>query len=340
MKPEFFAILRSPATLIVVALLVCVPFVSPTYYLHLAILCLVYIGLSLSWNIIGGIAGQLSLAHSLFVAIGAIFTSALVLRLGFNMWLAIAIATVLAVAVGAAIAWLNFRFHLGPLSFALITLAFAEMAQLLVIGWEFLGGASGLYLPKDVGRLSEFQFGSAQNYYWLFLALALLAQVVNLAVLNSPLGYFLRALRDNENAAQAVGVAVLRNQIAAMVISAVLCTWIGAAYARYMSYVDPYLFASPTLTIEIVLFATVGGLGTRFGPVLGALVLLPVGELLRAHLGGTLPGIHYVIYGVVVVLIIMFQPTGIAPAIERFVGRLTSKPGRGSSAASSNAAGA
>ena len=185
MKPEFFTILRSPATLIVVALLVCVPFVSPTYYLHLAILCLVYIGLSLSWNIIGGIAGQLSLAHSLFVAIGAIFTSALVLRLGFNMWLAIAIATVLAVAVGAAIAWLNFRFHLGPLSFALITLAFAEMAQLLVIGWEFLGGASGLYLPKDTGRLSEFQFGSAHNYYWLFLALALLAQVVNLAVLNS-----------------------------------------------------------------------------------------------------------------------------------------------------------
>lgn len=328
MKPEFFSILRSPVTLLIVAALVCIPFVLPTFYLHLAILCLVYVGLSLSWNIIGGIAGQLSLAHSLFVAIGGIFTSALVLHLGFNMWLAILVATVLAIVVGAAISWLNFRFRLGPLSFALITLAFAEMAQLLVVGWEFLGGASGLYLPKDTGLLSQFQFGSARNYYWLFLALALLAQVVNLAVLNSPLGYFLRSLRDNEEAAQAVGVAVLRNQIAAMVVSAVLCTWVGAAYARYMSYVDPYLFASPTLTIEVVLFATVGGLGTRFGPVLGTLILLPVGELLRAHLGGSLPGIHYVIYGIVVVLIIMFQPRGIAPAVERFFTRLfaTQKP--------------
>ncbi len=321
MKPEFFQMLRSPITLTVVALCLCMPFILPAYYLHLAILCLIYIGLSLSWNIIGGIAGQFSLAHSLFVAIGAIFTSALVMNVGLNMWLAIGIATVFAIVVGTAISWLNFRFKLGPLSFALITLAFAEMAQLLVVGWDFLGGASGIYLPKDVGRLSQFQFGSAQNYYWLFLALALLAQMVNLAILNAPLGYYLRALRDNENAAQAVGVAVLRNQTIAMIISAVLCMWVGAAYARYMSYIDPYLFASPTLTIEVVLFVTVGGLGTRFGPLIGTLVLLPIGELLRAHLGGALPGIHYVIYGVVVVLIILFQPRGIAPAIERMFAR-------------------
>jgi branched-chain amino acid transport system permease protein len=321
MKPDFFAVLISPAALGIVALLVLLPLALPSFYLHLAILSLVYVALALSWNIIGGVAGQLSLAHSLFFAIGGIFSIALALRTGLNMWAAIGVASLLSATVAVIISWLNFRFRLGALSFALITLCFAEMTLILVLNSEYLGGASGFYLPKDTGQLSRFEFGSAKSYYWLILGLALLTQIVNLGVLNSPLGYFLRALRDNEAAAQAIGVAVLRNRAAAMVISGLLCTWVGAAYARYSVYVDPYLFASPTLTIEIVLFVTVGGLGTGFGPALGALVLLPLGELLRAHLGGWLPGVHYIVYGVAVILIIMLRPTGIAPAIERFVHR-------------------
>lgn len=291
----------------------CLPFVSPAYYLHVAILCLVYIGLSLSWNIIGGIAERLSLAHGLFVAIGAIFTSAG----GPSRFQHVAGDRHRQRSRGCRrCGHCLVEFPL-PSQAAILRADHAGFRRdgatagdRLGVSWRCIRAISA---EGHGGGCPEFSSARRATTGQPFLALALMAQVVNLAVLNSPLGYFLRALRDDESAAQAVGVAVLRNQIAAMVISAVLYTWIGAAYARYMSYVDPYLFASPTLTIEIVLFATVRRPRDSFRTGPGALVLLPVGELLRAHLGATLPGIHYVIYGVVVVLIIMFQPPGSRP---------------------------
>jgi branched-chain amino acid transport system permease protein len=148
------------------------------------------------------------------------------------------------------------------------------------------------------------------------LTLAAICVLTNVAILNAPLGYYLRTIRDNEKAAQAIGVNILRYKIAAMVISAALASVVGTAYVRYMTFADPYLLISPVITIEIVLFATVGGLGRAYGPALGALLLVPLGEILRGKLGSTLPGLHYFIYGVVVIAVILLTPRGLLSYFE------------------------
>lgn len=314
-------VLRSPALLAVLAALALLPAVLPGYYLHIATLALIYAALASAWNIVGGLTGQISLGHSLFVGLGALLSSALFLHLGVNLWLGLIVAAVLSGALGAAIAAIDFRFRLGHLSFALVTLAFAEMGQLYVLGTDALGGASGLFLPKDEGRLWQFEFGGVAGHYWAGLALCGLCVLVNLAIAHAPLGFFLRAIRDNERAAQGLGVDLLRNKMLAMTISAMLTSVVGTYFARYLSFVDPYLLASPTITIEIVLFATIGGLGTVAGPVLGALLLVPMGEVLRGQLGGTLPGLHLFLYGLIVVVVVLALPRGIAPALAGLVRR-------------------
>lgn len=317
MRPDFWRTLRSPFFLVGLAILATFPLYMPSYYLNIFTLALVYAALAAAWNIVGGLTGQISLAHSLFVGIGAMLSSALLLNLGVNMWLGMAISAVLSGIVGALIAVVDFRFRLGHLSFALVTLAFAEMGELIVLGTEFLGGASGLSLPKDQGRLSQFEFGGSNGNFWVILLIAALCFVVNVAIVNRPLGFFLRAIRDNENAAQGLGVNLLRNKVLAMTISAVLTSIVGTFYVRSVTYADPYLFASPVLTVEIVLFATIGGLGTPFGPILGALVFVPLGEILRGQLGGVLPGLHYFLYGLAVVIIVLVLPRGIVPSLAR-----------------------
>ena len=319
MKPDFFRIVLSPLFWIGIAVLATFPKWLPSYYLHIATLALIYAGLAAAWNIVGGLTGQISLAHSIFVGIGSVLATALLLQYGINLWVGAALCALLAAITGIGIAWIDHRFKLGHLSFALITLAFAEMGELIVTGWDFVGGASGQSLPTDTGKFLQFQFGGSHGYFWVALVLAAIALIVNLAIINAPLGYFLRAIRDNDNAAQALGVNLLRNKMIAMAISAALTALIGTAYARYATFVDPNLFASPTLTIEIVLFATIGGLGTAFGPVIGALLLVPLGEILRGQLGGVLPGLHYFIYGAIVVAVILLLPQGIGPTLAKLI---------------------
>ncbi|MEH2480836.1 branched-chain amino acid transport system permease protein [Nitrobacteraceae bacterium AZCC 2146] len=321
MREEFYKTLSSPIWWGALALAAIMPFMLSSYYVHILTLSLVYVALASSWNIVGGMAGQISLAHSLFIGVGAMLSSALLLKLGINMWLGLVISAAISGVLGAIIAWIDFRFQLGHLSFVLITLAFAEMGSIIVDGWEFLGGASGLLLPKDTGNFLAFQFGGGHGAFWMMLALAAICVLVNVAILNAPLGYYLRTIRDNEKAAQAIGVNILRYKIIAMVISAVLASVVGTAYVRYLTFADPYLLVSPVITIEIVLFATVGGLGRAYGPALGALLLVPLGEVLRGKLGSTLPGLHYFIYGIVVISVILVTPRGLLPLFERLWAR-------------------
>ncbi|MGB3867347.1 MAG: branched-chain amino acid ABC transporter permease [Xanthobacteraceae bacterium] len=322
MRQEFYKTLMSPVWLVVLLLAAVLPPLLPSYYLHIIILALVYVALASAWNIVGGMAGQISLAHSLFIGTGAMLSTALLLKLGINMWLGLVISAVISGVMGAIIAWIDYRFQLGHLSFVLITLAFAEMGTVIVEGWDFLGGASGLLLPRDTGNFWEFQFGGGIGAFWVMLVLAIASILINVAILNAPLGYYLRTIRDNENAARAIGVDILRYKVAAMVISAMLSSVIGTAYVRYLTFADPYLLVSPIIIIEIVLFATVGGLGRAYGPAFGALLLVPLGEILRGKLGGTLPGLHYFIYGVVVIAVILISPRGLLPPLEKWLARL------------------
>lgn len=322
MKPAFYSALRNPLWWLLLGALALLPLGLPSYYLHIATLTLVYVALGSAWNIVGGVGGQISLAHSLFVGTGAMLASAMLLNSGINMWVGLVVAALVSGLMGFLIAAIDFRFKLGHLSFALITLAFAEMGEIIVIGWEYLGGASGLFLPKDKGVFSAFQFGGGEGAFYVMLFLAAVSVLVSFAILNMPLGYYLRTIRDNENAARAIGVNIFRNKALAMVISAVLASIIGTAYARYLTFADPYLLSSPVLTIEIVLMATVGGLGRSMGPALGAFLLVPLGEILRGKLGGVLPGLHYFIYGAVVVAVILASPRGLLPLIQDGLARL------------------
>ncbi|MCA0406349.1 MAG: branched-chain amino acid ABC transporter permease [Proteobacteria bacterium] len=337
MKPAFFQALRNPLWWLLLAALAMLPLGLPSYYLHIATLTLVYVALGSAWNIVGGVGGQISLAHSLFVGTGAMLASAMLLNSGINMWVGLVVAALVSGLMGFLIAVIDFRFKLGHLSFALITLAFAEMGEIIVIGWDYLGGASGLFLPRDKGDFSAFQFGGGEGAFYVMLFLAALSVLVSFAILNLPLGYYLRTIRDNENAARAIGVNIFRNKALAMVISAVLASIIGTAYARYLTFADPYLLSSPVLTIEIVLMATVGGLGRSMGPALGALLLVPLGEILRGKLGGVLPGLHYFVYGGVVVAVILATPRGLLPLIQERFARLRGNAKPEGSVASSGA---
>ncbi|MDN5926319.1 MAG: branched-chain amino acid ABC transporter permease [Hyphomicrobiales bacterium] len=316
LNPSFWTLLRSPVPWIVLAVAVSAPLWMSPFYMSIAILTLFYVGFAMAWNIVGGISGLLSLGHSIFVGTGAILTSALFLNLGINMWLGVVIACVISALVGAVISWLDYRFRLGHLSFALITLAFAEVFLLVVLGTDFLGGASGLILPNDTGNFLQFEFGGGRGYFYLSLSLAVFALLVNLLIINSPLGYFLRCIRDNEDAAQAIGIDLLRCKMVSMAISGALSALVGAAYGRYMVFIDPYLFAGLNLTIEVVLVATIGGLGTPFGPLVATLLLIPFGEVIRGHLGGVLPGLHTFIYGALIVIVILAMPRGLVPTAQ------------------------
>jgi len=316
MKPEFFRLLRSLRFWVVVLAAASLPLWLPSYHLSVAILALVYVGMALAWNVVGGIGGQISLVHSVFLGIGAHLAAALFLTYGVNLWLAAALAAGLAALLGVFVAYVDHRFHLGHLSFALITLAFAEIGELIVLGWDFVGGASGLNLPRDQGRFARFEFGGARGYFWLVLVLAVACFLANLAVLNSKLGYRLRAIRDNENAAQAVGIPLLRTKATGMAISAALMALVGTAYARYTTFIDPYVFASPAIIIEVVLIATIGGLGTPYGPLVAAAFLVPLGEYVRGELGGVAPGLHFFIYGLLIVIVIRLMPQGVVPWLQ------------------------
>jgi branched-chain amino acid transport system permease protein len=316
-KADFFRTLVSPWLWGIVIVAAISPLLLSSYHVHILTIALVYVGLASAWNIVGGMSGQISLAHSLFIGTGGMLSAALLVKLGINMWAGLLIAAAVSGVLGAVIAWIDFRFRLGHLSFVLITLAFAEMASIVVEGWDFLGGASGLLLPRDTGNILAFQFGGVRGAFWVMLGLAVCIVLANVAILNSSLGYYLRTIRDNEKAAQAIGVDVLRHKMTAMAISAILTSIVGTAYVRDLTFADPYLLASPVITIEIVLFATVGGLGRAYGPALGALLLVPLGEILRGQLGGAVPGLHYFIYGVVVIVVILATPAGLLPLFER-----------------------
>jgi branched-chain amino acid transport system permease protein len=322
MGREVEALLRSPATWAVLLAVLSLPFWMSSYHLGIAVLTLFYVAMALAWNIIGGIGGQISLAQSLFVGTGAMLASALQVRWGVNLWFGLAISAAVAALIGVFTAFVDSRFRLGHLSFALVTLAFAEIGELVVTGTDFFGGASGLSLPRDRGNFLALELGGTAGYFWAALLTALAGLVLNYAVLNRPLGYFLRSLRDNEQAAQAIGIEVFRNKAIATAISAALSSVVGTFYARYLTFVDPYLLASPVLTIEIVLIATIGGLGTPLGPLFAAALLVPFGEIIRGQLGGVLPGLHYFLYGVLIVVVITTSPQGIVPRLAELISRL------------------
>lgn len=266
--------------------------------------------LAQAWNMLGGYGGQFSFGHALFFGTGAYVQAIAQIQGALNPWMALGLAVLAAAAVGLFVGALSFRYGLKGSYFALVTLAFAEVFRILAVSVGFTGGGVGMMVPLQEG-VANLQFASRKGYIALVLGFVVAALLVTSWMRHSRFGARLQAVRDNEDAARAVGVDPYRTKLGAIGLSAAFMGAAGAFYAQVFQYIDPGIAFGAHVSIEALVGAIVGGMGTLWGPLLGAAVLHLLADLTR-NLFGQLPGINMVVYGVVLVLIVMFLPRGIA----------------------------
>ena len=266
--------------------------------------------LAQSWNMLGGYGGQFSFGHALFFGTGAYVQAIAQSTLGWNAWLALPAAVVASTCVAAFVGSLTFRYGLKGSYFALVTLAFAEVFRILAVSVEFTGGGVGLMLPLHES-FANMQFASRRGYIGLVLGFVVAAMLATSWLRHSRFGAQLQAVRDNEDAARAIGVDPWSVKLGAITLSAAFMGAGGAFYVQVFQYIDPGLAFGPATSVEALVAAIVGGMGTLWGPVLGAAVLHLLGELTR-NLFGQLPGLNMIVYGSVLVLIVMFVPRGLS----------------------------
>jgi branched-chain amino acid transport system permease protein len=266
--------------------------------------------LAQAWNLLGGYGGQFSFGHALFFGTGAYVQVLAQIQGGFNAWIALACAVAAAAAVGGGVGALTFRYGLKGSYFALVTLAFAEVFRILAVTADFTGGGVGLMLPLKESA-ANLQFATRQGHIFVALGFVVAALLATAWLRRSRFGARLQAIRDNEDAARAIGVDPLRVKLGAIALSAAFMGAGGAFYVQVFQYIDPAIAFGPASSVEALVAAIVGGIGTLWGPVLGALVLHALAEFTR-NLFGALPGLNMVIYGSVLVLIVMFLPRGLS----------------------------
>jgi branched-chain amino acid transport system permease protein len=267
------------------------------------------------WNILGGYGGQFSFGHAAFFGTGAYATAILQARFGVNAWVAFAAAVALGALAGVIIGYLSFRSGLRGSYFALVTLAFAEVMRIIANASSLTGGAAGTLIRLDV-RPENFQFASRAVFFWIALALVAAVMLATRAMERSRFGAWLVAVRENKDAARALGVDALAVKLKAIAFSAAVTAIAGAFYAQYFLFVDATIAYGTWISIEALLVPIIGGLGTVFGPVVGAVALHAVAELTRL-VAGRIPGIDLALYGTLLVLAIAFAPNGLQGLIRR-----------------------
>ncbi len=266
--------------------------------------------LAQAWNILGGFGGQFSFGHALFFGTGAYIQAMAQLQGGLNPWIALVLAVCGSAAIGLMVGALTFRYGLKGSYFALVTLAFAEVFRILALSVPFTGAGVGLMIPLSES-FANMQFASRKGYLYLILGFVAVALLITWWLKHSRFGAYLQAVRDNEDAARAIGVNPFNAKLGAIGLSGALMGAGGAFYVQVFQYIDPGIAFGPGTSVEALVAAIVGGIGTLWGPVLGAVMLHVLADITR-NLFGQLPGINMVIYGVVLVLIVMFLPRGIA----------------------------
>ncbi len=297
-----------------VAALAAVPlFTSSNVVLNFLVMALLIALVGQGWNLLGGYGGQYSFGHSAFFGTGAYVTAILQMRYGVNAWVGFCIGIAAGALVGAAIGALSFRSGLKGSYFALVTLAFAEVLRIVASVAPVTGAGVGTLIKLDL-RPEVFQFQSRAPFYWIILGLVAVSLILVRLIEGSRFGAYLVAVRENEDAAAALGVDAMRVKLGAMTISAAITAAGGGFYAQYFLFVDAGIAYGPWISVEALLAPIIGGIGTVFGPLLGALVVKTLGELTKLVTGDA-PGLDLVIYGGVLVLVIAFAPRGIAGLI-------------------------
>lgn len=302
--------------------LVAAPFVVSGYLVSVLIVALYFAYVGQAWNIMMGFAGQLSLGHALYVGLGAYTAAALFVQSGVPPWLGLIAAIIVAMAFAAAIGFLAFRFGISGVYFALLTIAFAEFTRIGFDHFGWVGASAGLFLPVSQRSGSDLLAlrGTPTMFYYVILALAAGAFALSRWLLTSRIGFYWMAIREDQDAAQALGIDTFRYKMAAVVVSAAMTSIAGVFFAFYYNNLFPEQIFSIGRSIEIILGPIIGGLGTLFGPVLGAFVLQLLAEALRegvSALGLEIPGLTQVFYGVCLLVVVMFLPNGVWPPIAR-----------------------
>jgi branched-chain amino acid transport system permease protein len=310
---------------ILAAALVLLPAVASSYVLSVATLILFFAYTGQAWNVMMGFAGQLSLGHSLYVGVAAYAAAGLFFHFGIGPWAGVWLGVLLCVALGAAIGFLAFRFGISGVYFALLTIAFAEFTRIGFDHIDWLGGPGGLFIKVEQREHLDLLNlrGPPAMFYYVMLALTAGALALCAWLLRSRAGYYWQAIREDEQAAQALGINTFRWKMLAVVLSSALTALAGVFYAFYYNNLFPEQIFHISRSIEIILGPVIGGVGTLFGPILGAAVLTILADGITealAALGLEIPGVKQVFYGIVLLVVVMFLPHGIWPPLARRLG--------------------
>ncbi len=344
--PRGLAVARALAVCALLAGLIALPAqVDSPYALHVMILLFLTVVQGAAWNVLGGFTGQYSVGHAAYFGLGAYATSMLLQYRHVAPWWGVWPAVFLAVAVALIVGSITFRLR-GPY-FVLASIAVAEIFRLVALNWTGLtNGAEGILLsdipPLQIGGRTIADFASKVPFYYAVLALAVLTVAVNWAVKHSKLGYYLQAIREDQDAAHSLGIALPVYKNIALAISVFFTAWAGAFYGLYVGFIDPGTVLTVEVSVQFVLICIIGGIGTIGGPILGAIVLVPLSEALRANLlsdllfrlgvvsentptgaflKDNLAHAHALIYGILVVLVILFMPEGVLGFVKRLLAK-------------------
>jgi branched-chain amino acid transport system permease protein len=337
MKLLFEGVSRKVFVLLVflLAVLLLAPLYANDYLITVLILILYFAYVGQAWNIMMGFAGQLSLGHALYVGLGAYVTAALYVKFGVSPWIGLWPALAIAGAMGAAIGFLAFRFGVSGVYFAILTIAFAEFARIGFDHFSWVGGSAGYFLPvANYSQNDLFNLrGNPRMFYYLLLAMTVIAFIACHLLLRSRAGYYWLAIRESPEAAEALGINIFRYKMYAVVLSAAMTSVGGVVFAFFYNNLFPEQVFNIARSIELILGPIIGGVGTLFGPIVGAFLLTGLAEGLREvmlRLGVDLPGVKQVFYGICLLVVVMFLPEGVWPPLKKKLG-LDRDSGKGGS---------
>jgi branched-chain amino acid transport system permease protein len=302
-------------TVIIAALIVIPLFIKREFAVNVLILCAIWSIMGLGWNFIGGYAGQVSNGHALFYAIGA-YTGGLCMNWfqmtpWISMWIGVAISALIAFILGAPL--LRLRGHY----FAIATMALVECARIIFLNWGLIGGATGVSFQNlNLPAWYSLQFVKKHPFYYVCLVFLVIFVILTKIMENSKFGYYCRAIKANQESAEGSGVNAAKYKRIAYMISAGIVSIGGALYAQYIRYIDPMVLLPLANSMLIVLVCVMGGIGTVWGPVLGAFVMTIINEYSRSLFART-SGLNLVIYGILVIIIVLFLPNGLISLLPK-----------------------
>ena len=292
-------------------------FVKAPYILHIAIMIFTYTTLGVSWNILSGFAGQISLGQSVFFGVGGYTTALLLVKFGISPWIGMFGGVIVSIALSWLIGVPCFR--LQGRYFAIATMAVVQIVYLVIARWEWAGGARGIYYPLKNWGIQAFTFRAKMPYYFIAMGMMLVAMAVIYYIEYSHIGYYLKTIRENTDAADAMGINVPKYKMIAMIFSASLAAISGTLFGQYLLFIDPDTMFM--LSVPIMLVTIIGGIGSILGPIVGAGILIPVQEIARIYLSGSGRAVDQLLYGSLIVIVVIFQPKGIMGMVDSLINK-------------------